>query len=161
MPAKRRYCVCFGGYGLSCSPQWSSTSCGTWRIRLGGLPEACKRSMHELCCNASARNLADNLASIVNFRQRFENRAAIDRDRAGLVVGVGKSSAQAFQIAVEYETDKLPVAVNHRRSGVSADDVERGNEVERCAQIEIALSFAPTRRQIEWRLCSKRGAAPQ
>src|SRR5712691_8552977 len=89
------------------------------------------------------RDLAHEIGRAINLVQAFQDRPAVDRDRAVLPAVEPESAAQRMDVAVENQADDLAVAVDHRAAGIAADDVVAGHEIETLRQIEFALRRMP------------------
>src|SRR2546428_8198617 len=88
-------------------------------------------------------DLARELGRAVDLAEAFQDRPAVDGDRAVGARVEPESAAQRMDVAVENHADYLAVAVDHRAAGVAADDVVAGHEIEALRQIEPALARLP------------------
>ncbi len=70
-------------------------------------------------------------------------------DMPGLNIRVNEVTDQTVTVAVEVNTDQFPSAVEHGRTGIAADGVGGGNEVEGCIRVEPLAVLEPTGRQGE------------
>src|SRR5712691_2677632 len=88
-------------------------------------------------------DLAHEIGRAVDLAQAFQDRPAVDGDRAVGARVEPEGAAQRMDVAVEDEADDLAVAVDHRAAGVAADDVVAGHEIEALRRIEFALRRVP------------------
>ena len=99
-----------------------------------GAPRMCES--HRLTCSPRSRRPG---RSPRTPSQRLQDAPGIDRHGPRLLVGVDEVEHQRLDVAVEDEPDHLALAVHHRAARVAADDVGRGDEVERRLQVELVL----------------------
>src|SRR5712692_4000238 len=87
----------------------------------------------------------------VDAVERLEQRGAADRDGAVHRRVESVLAAQRLDVPVEDEADDLQILVEHRRSGVAADDVVRGRHVERRPEVDppVLVGDQPALRQRE------------
>src|SRR6185503_5200558 len=66
--------------------------------------------------------------------------------------GIHEVTDQAFDVPIEDDADKVSAAVDNRRTGIAADNVQSGDEIQRRGQIYFVFSLEEARHEIEWRL---------
>src|SRR5262249_36190948 len=67
-------------------------------------------------------------------------------------IGVDEVAHQAVAVAVEVDSDELPLSIEDGAAGVPADGVRCRDEVERRVEIELVLAVEPALGQIERRV---------
>src|SRR4051812_16148986 len=87
--------------------------------------------------------LCEERIGAIDFPQGFEDRAAVHRDGAGLIVGIGEIHRDALTIGVEDDPHEFSVAIYHRAAGVSAGDVGSRNKVERRVEPKLGPGALP------------------
>ena len=80
------------------------------------------------------RQFLHNSVGLVDGPEGLDDSPRVDRDGASELVVVTEIKDKRLDVAVEDQADDLDLAVDHRASGVAADDVRRRDEVERSLQ---------------------------
>src|SRR5262252_5337903 len=83
----------------------------------------------------------------------------MNRDSAILIGIVNEITDQRLDIAIEDKADDVPVAIDYRGAGVSADDVVGGDEIEGRGEIQFVFAVDVPLRKIEWLLVVEAGGA--
>src|SRR5437867_1223433 len=79
----------------------------------------------------------------------IDNSAAVHRHRPRGFLVEDEVEYQRLDVAVEDQPDHLRVLVDHRRAGVTPDDVRGADEVERRLQVQLVLLVHPPLGQLE------------
>src|SRR5260370_42260654 len=92
---------------------------------------------------------------IIKVSQCQDHGCGVHGDSTALCIAIDKIADQALDVPVEDQPDNLALAVNHRRTGVTTDNVAGAHKVESRGKIELVSARGIAFRQIEWRLATK------
>src|SRR5262245_54591825 len=95
--------------------------------------------------------------SVVHLAKSFENGRAVNCDSAIGFFDVDKVAGQTFDVAVEDDAHELAITINHGRTGVAADDVQRRDKIEWRGKIDSVAPLSETRHEIKRRFVVERG----
>ena len=118
--------------------KWPATSAGH-----GRLEEKSWSILFRLRLLLCAREFIRQRSCAVNLPKRLLNTSRIDGHCAPLHVAEGEIPGKRLDVAVENDPDHFALLVHGGRAGVAADDVSRGNEVERSLEIQLCLRLHP------------------
>src|ERR1017187_158190 len=109
--------------------------------------------------NLLAGQFVHQAFGIVELAQSLGHGGGVDGHGAvgGSVVDV--IAHQGFDVAVEDQADDFTFGIDDRRSGIAADDVVGGDEIEGRGQVEFVAAFLVTRGQVERSLIVEAGGA--
>src|SRR5579862_2827407 len=99
--------------------------------------------------NSLPLQLISQLARIINFSQRFDDRAGMDGNRSCFVVSVCKIERERLDVPIEDNAHQFPGAVDHGAAGIASDDVGGADKIEGRRQIEPGFVRRPAFRELE------------
>ena len=95
----------------------------------------------------------------IELAQRFGHGGGVDGYGAVGGAVIDEVADQGFNVAVENQADNFTLGVDYRRTGIAANDVVGGDEIQRCGQVELVAAFLVARGQIERPLVIEAGGA--